>query len=79
MNRIELARKALFHALDLLAQIDPVWLKDQIPSEWVERYRQSPTAFRFPKSDKEKLELALQIGSDGQALLSKIDNDSSQH
>lgn len=76
MNRIEVAGEALFHALDLLAQIDPIWLKAQIPSEWFERYRQRPTSFHLPKSEKGKLELALQIGEDGQNLLSKIYTDS---
>jgi transposase len=71
------SEEVLFHALDLLAQVDPIWLNAQIPSEWVERYRQRPTTFRFPKSDKEKLELALQIGGDGRNLLSKIGNASS--
>lgn len=72
MNRIELVGEALFHALDLLAQIDPTWLKAQIQPEWYERYQQRMTTFRLPKSEKEQLELVMQIGQDGQYLLTQV-------
>ena len=38
MNRVELVGEALFHALDIIAQVDPAWLKLQAKAEWFERY-----------------------------------------
>lgn len=72
MNRIERVGETLFHVLDLLAQIDPVWLKIQVKPDWYERYSRRMTSFRLPKSEKEQWELALQVGQDGKYLLTQM-------
>lgn len=72
MNRVELVGETLFHVLDLLAQIDPSWLKAQVKPDWYEHYRQRMSTFRLPKSEKEQLDLAVRIGQDGRYLLTQI-------
>lgn len=72
MNRVELVGETLFHVLDLLAQIDSNWLKMQAKPDWYERYRERMTSYRLPKTEKERLELALKIGQDGSSLLTQI-------
>jgi len=72
MNRVELVGETLFHVLDLLAQIDPSWLKMQAKPDWYERYRERMTSYRFPKTEKERLKLALKIGQAGSSLLTQI-------
>jgi transposase len=72
MNRVELVGEALFHVLDVLARVDPAWLKNQAKPEWFERYSQRLSSFRLPKAEKEQLELAKTIGQDGISLLTAI-------
>jgi transposase len=72
MNRVELVGEALFHALDVLARVEPAWLKKQARPEWFERYSQRLSSFRLPKAEKEQLELARTIGQDGCDLLNAI-------
>ncbi len=72
LNRIELVGEALYHALDVLAQVAPAWLRVEVPGEWFERYGQRPTSFRLPRAEAERLALAEQIGGDGWHLLSQV-------
>ena len=72
MNRVELVSERLFHVLDLLAQIDPSWLKMQVKSDWYERYRARMTSYRLPRTEKERLKFALTVGQDGSSLLMQI-------
>jgi len=72
LNRVELVGEAIFHALDVLAQVDRAWLQAHIPADWIDRYRQRRSGFRLPKSEKAQLELALTIGQDGLQLMTTI-------
>ena len=72
LNRIELVAQTLYYVLDLLAQVAPDWLKEQISPDWFERYSQRPTDYRFPRSETERLALAVTVGKDGYHLLSRI-------
>lgn len=72
LNRVELVGETLFHVLDLLAQVDPVWLRAQAKVDWFERYSQRLSSFRLPKSDQEQIALAEVIGQDGVHLLRQI-------
>ena len=72
LNRVELVGEALYHALDVLAQIAPDWLKAQTEPDWFERYSQRPTSFRLPRSDAEQLALTEQIGRDGLQILRAV-------
>lgn len=71
-NRVELVGETLYHALDVLAQVAPDWLKAQTQPEWFARYSQRPTGFRLPRSEAEQLALAEQLGRDGCQLLSQV-------
>jgi transposase len=72
MNRVELVGEAIYHVLDVMAQVDPNWLKDQVKAGWYERYSQRMSSFRLPKGKKEQLALAEIIGQDGRDLLTQI-------
>jgi transposase len=72
LNRVELVGEALYHALDVLAQVAPDWLKAHSPPDWFVRYSQRPSGLRFAKSEAEQLALAEQIGRDGWHLLNQV-------
>lgn len=72
LNRVELVGEAIYHVLDVVAQVDPTWLKDQVKEGWYERYSQRMSSFRLPKGEKEQLALAEVIGQDGRHLLTQI-------
>lgn len=40
LNRLEIAGETLHHALNILSQVAPDWLRQQITVNWFERYRQ---------------------------------------
>ena len=60
------------HALNILAEVAPDWLIEQIKPEWAQRYQSRFSDFRLPKSDTSRLELAEEIGADGRDLLEKV-------
>jgi transposase len=72
MNRIELVGETVFHALDIIAQVDPDWLKTHAKAEWFERYHRRFTSFRLPKTEKEQIDLARIVGQDGLYLLTQV-------
>jgi transposase len=79
MNRVELVGEAIFHALDIIVQVDPVWLKGQAKAEWFERYSLRFTSFRLPKTERAQVELALMIGQDGLYLLTQVYTQAPEH
>jgi len=72
LNRLELVRETLRHALDVLAPVAAAWLRAHAQAEWVERYYGRSDAFRLPKSKEAQRALADTIGADGAALLTAI-------
>jgi transposase len=50
LNRLELVREALRHALDVLATIVPAWLQNHARPEWLERYTGRSDEWLLPKS-----------------------------
>jgi transposase len=72
LNRVELVSETLYHALDVLAQVAPDWLRAQVQADWFARYSQRPTSYRFARSDVEQLTWAEQIGRDGWHLLRQV-------
>ena len=72
LNRLEKVGETLRHALNSLTVIAPEWLQAVAPSEWYARYGSRMDNYRFPKSDKERQELAQRIGEDGVALLQAV-------
>lgn len=72
LNRLECVGETMRHALDVLAEVAPDWLLEQMDPEWAERYRSRFTDFRLPKEVKERVALAQTIGTDGRTLLEKV-------
>jgi transposase len=72
LNRLEIVGETLHHALNILAQVDPVWLQAQITSDWFNRYGRRFSDYRLPKTKGNRLALAETIGQDGYHLLSQI-------
>jgi transposase len=69
-NRLECVWEAMRWALNSLAQVVPDWLREQVAVEWYQRYERRPEGFRL--TDKERLALLEQIGTDGHYLLDAI-------
>ena len=72
LNRLEFVGETLRFALNRLADQSPDWLKALAPAEWYERYGSRLEAYRFPKTEQEREQLALQIGRDGRQLLNWV-------
>lgn len=68
LNRLECVGETLRYALNSLAVVVPDWLREQIPSEWFDRYGTRFEQQRLPKSKEEQEELAETIGRDGDHL-----------
>lgn len=72
LNRLEIVGEALHQALNILAQVDPDWLKQQITADWFERYGQPFSDYRLSKAKGNRTKLAETIGQDGYQLLNQI-------
>jgi len=72
LNRVELARETMRHALDSLAVVAPAWLQPRAHPAWVERYTGRSEERRIPTGKDARVALALAIGADGDALLPAI-------
>ena len=73
LNRLERVGETVHAALNELAVVAPDWLQALAPPAWYERYSRRVEAYRLPKAEKERLELAATIGADGDQLLAAID------
>jgi transposase len=60
LNRLEIVGEALHHALNILAQVDPVWLQAQITSDWFDRYGRRFSDYRLPNPKGNRLALVPQ-------------------
>ena len=69
LTRLELVGETLLQALNVLAQVVPVWLRQKVPSAWFVRYSQRFSDYRLPRKEKERQALAETIGQDGYQLL----------
>lgn len=72
LNRLEQVGETLRYALNVLAELAPVWLKAQVPAEWFDRYSNRFENHRLPKEKQEREELAKTIGADGYKLLEAV-------
>ena len=75
LNRLEIVGETLHHALNMLAQIAPAWLQDQVSVEWFLRYGQRFSDYRLPKEPNDRHTLAVTIGCDGYHLLTQLYSD----
>lgn len=72
LNRLECVTETLRHALNVLAEAAPTWLRVHSERVWVERYGLRASDFRLPKGEPKRLIWANQVGSDGWGLLEAI-------
>ncbi|HEY9501958.1 MAG TPA: transposase, partial [Pyrinomonadaceae bacterium] len=69
-NRLECVWEAVHWALNTVAQVVPDWLGALAPEAWYQRYERRPEGFRL--TEKERLALIEQIGTDGHQLLKAV-------
>ena len=72
LRRLECVGETMRHALNVLAEVAPDWLLEQMDPEWAERYRRRFSDFRLPKEATARVSLAQTIGMDGRTLLEKV-------
>lgn len=72
LHRLERVLETLHAALDQLSAADAAWVRQQIPVAWYDRYGLRAASVRLPKDASKRDALAVQIGTDGYALLDAI-------
>jgi transposase len=72
LRRLEEVGETMRHALNVLAEVAPDWLLEQMGPEWAERYQKRFSDFRLPKEATVRQTLAETIGKDGRTLLEKV-------
>ncbi len=72
IRRLECVGETMRHALNVLAEVAPDWLLEQMDAEWADRYQKRFSDFRLPKDATERVALAETIGADGRQLLERI-------
>ena len=72
MARIETVTETLRHALNVLANEDPRWLRAHARPEWLDRYGPRASEYRLPKSKAKREAQALETDADGIALLEVV-------
>lgn len=75
LNRLECVGETLAQTLHALISVAPDWVRQHVPMAWGDRYGARFDDFRLPKKATERDALALQIGLDGQQLLTLLDRD----
>lgn len=69
LNRVEIVGETMRHVLHTLARVVPDWLPTVAVSAWVDRYARRAEDKRLPTGAAAREQLAIQIGTDGYALL----------
>ena len=54
LNRLELVGETLHHALDVLAEETPAWVRAQVTATWFLRYGQRFSYYRLPKGKHDR-------------------------
>jgi transposase len=72
LNRLEVVGETMRHALNVVAAIDPAWVRAHCPSHWVDRYGPRIQAARLAKTAAECARLVVEIGQDGQHLMTLL-------
>ncbi len=72
LRRLECVGETMRHALNVLAEVAPDWLLEQMDPEWAERYRRRFSDFHLPKELNARVALAEVFGKDGRMLLDKV-------
>jgi transposase len=72
MTRLEEVTETVRHALNVLAEQAPAWLRTVTTPDWVDRYGPRASEYRLPRGQDARRALAEAIGIDGQALLAAV-------
>jgi transposase len=72
IRRLECVGETMRHTLNVLAEVAPDWLLEQMDPQWAERYQKRFSDFRLPKETTERVALAETIGADGRRLLERV-------
>jgi transposase len=72
LNRLAIVGETLHHAVNVLAQAAPEWLRGHVTAEWFLRYGQRFSDYRLPKEKQDRQQLAETIGRDGSHLRTQI-------
>ena len=72
LNRLEFVGETLRHTLNVLAVVEPEWLRAHISTDWFARYEQRFQEYRLPTGRPERYALAETIGADGVQLLTAV-------
>jgi transposase len=75
LHRLECVLEARHYALNQLSEADPLWVRQQVPLAWYDRYGLRADRGRLPKETSKREALALQIGTDGYQLLEGVWHD----
>jgi transposase len=75
LNRLESVGETLRAALNSLAEVAPEWLREQIATEWFERYGRRVEEYRLPKGEQKRAEYGAQIGRDGFHILTAVESE----
>jgi transposase len=71
-TRLECVGETLRHALNVLAEVAPEWLRVRAQAEWAERYAHRVEEYRLPSGKAERERYANQVGADGWQLLDAV-------
>jgi transposase len=71
-SRLEVIGETLRHALNVLAEAAPSWLRDQITPDWFDRYSRRVEEYRLPKGEEARRRYAEDRGADGLHLLQAV-------
>jgi transposase len=75
LNRAECVVETLRHALNILAVVARDWLQSQVQSDWLERYGHRASEYRLPTGAEKRQLFLQQVGQDGWALLTAMQDD----
>jgi transposase len=75
LNRLERAGETIRAALNELASIAPMWLKQHAKPDWVERYDHRIEQHRLPKGKSAPDAYGLAVAEDGFALLDALETE----
>ena len=73
LTRLEGVGETLRHALNVLAEVAPDWLRARAQPDWVERYAHRVEEYRLPSGKAARADYANQVGADGRRLLDALD------
>lgn len=75
LNRLEVIGETLRHALNVLAEVAPNWLRDLVTPEWFDRYSRRVEEYRLPKGEETRRRYAESMGADGLRLLQAVESE----